>query len=864
MKNLYSILIGLLIGLILFLGTLLIFTALYKESIVKTIVAEINKQSDLEIGVSEVDFTILKKFPKATIELTQIYVKSDRYFPANVRGYQTDTLFEAGKLYLKVGIPELLQKKYVVQSIIIEGGSIRLFQLTNNSNNYKFLASRDASDDSKSLYADIENITVKNLKILIYSDQKGLTILGEIKRGEFKGKIDRSNFSLAVNAEAVINKLELKNKMFSKNLLVGCNFDFYYNDKEYRIENAIIRLQEKIYGELEMYFIPNQYLNLSSHIDHAAFKPLKNTVPVIKSIKVLSNLHDGSIGGSYQLEGEYYRDWRFQHILEFHLKNGVARFGKSHLSVDGIAMEGILDYENSKRYSINITRSEFYFANQLFKGNISVDASENIRFNVKGTQIDLQKVTETIDLDTLEFINGFANADIQYNGSLKNLSNPDFQNIFNGNYEIQIEIKDGKTKLKNSDVILEDISGKIEVDRSLHLKDLSLSAAQSNFLFNIQINKLASYLKGDDELTITGDIYSSRLVLEELITALNRSEKESKTEKFKLPERLKFNLRATILELGINNFQAGNLSGDFSYKPGTLSLNNLKFETMDGEASLKGTIEGKQGGEINFRNRSKIEGVQISQLFSSLNNFGQDYINDKHLQGILSGELFFSSTWDNTLKIIPETIIAESDIVIHEGELIDFEPMLGLSKYIDVNELKHIKFSTLENQIAIKDQTIIIPKMDIHSSAINIMASGNHHFNNQFEYHLTLAMSDILWRKAKRSLQNKNEFKSSEEEGEKTKLHLKIIGSPDDYKVSLDRARIREAFRENMQEEKKELKLIFNEEFGWFVDDEDVNRENVVDEKEFKIENDAEKKEKLIDTTKIFTIEWGEDTLQTQ
>ena len=42
------------------------------------------------------------------------------------------------------------------------------------------------------------------------------------------------------------------------------------------------------------------------------------------------------------------------------------------------------------------------------------------------------------------------------------------------------------------------------------------------------------------------------------------------------------------------------------------------------------------------------------------------------------------------------------DIQINDGELIDFEPMLLMSDYISVEELKRIRFNTLENQIEVK------------------------------------------------------------------------------------------------------------------------------------------------------------------
>ena len=90
-------------------------------------------------------------------------------------------------------------------------------------------------------------------------------------------------------------------------------------------------------------------------------------------------------------------------------------------------------------------------------------------------------------------------------------------------------------------------------------------------------------------------------------------------------------------------------------------------------------------------------------------------------------------------------------MTIEKGELIKFEPMKVLSKYISVSELEDIKFSTLQNQIEIKDRKVFIPKMDIISSAMNVTLSGVHGFDNSVDYHFKVLMSDILFTKAKKA-----------------------------------------------------------------------------------------------------------------
>ena len=72
------------------------------------------------------------------------------------------------------------------------------------------------------------------------------------------------------------------------------------------------------------------------------------------------------------------------------------------------------------------------------------------------------------------------------------------------------------------------------------------------------------------------------------------------------------------------------------------------------------------------------------------------------------------------------------------GELNKYKPLEALSKFVELEELKEIKFKRLQNSILVKEGVIIIPKFEILSSAMNLSIAGTHTFNNDIDYHLSL------------------------------------------------------------------------------------------------------------------------------
>ena len=211
----------------------------------------------------------------------------------------------------------------------------------------------------------------------------------------------------------------------------------------------------------------------------------------------------------------------------------------------------------------------------------------------------------------------------------------------------------------------------------------------------------------------------------------------------------------------------------------------------------------------------------------------------QHIKGSLTGNINFSGTWDKNLQVNDDKIITDAKFELSKGELIDFKPLEGLSKFIALNELKHIYFSTIKNQIFIKNKVITIPQMDIASSALNLQLSGTHTFKNQYDYHIKLALSEILFRKART---NKEVNENAEEEKNKgAKLYLTIKGEGDNYKVKYDSKLSRKAFVETLTNERKTIGNLLQKEFGSITD---TTKNAPINQKKFNIEWE-EKKENI-------------------
>jgi AsmA-like C-terminal region len=349
------------------------------------------------------------------------------------------------------------------------------------------------------------------------------------------------------------------------------------------------------------------------------------------------------------------------------------------------------------------------------------------------------------------------------------------------------------------------------------------------------LRNLLGYLFTDKEvLNVEGDFVSRKLDLNTLLASDEKSGADTNYV-FALPANVRMKLNTTVKEIQFRRFTASSFTGVFELRNRQLHLNDLNMRTLDGVVSGNGIVDATRDDSLLISFNSKIAQVNISKLFYTFENFGQkegeETIGDKNVFGSLTANVEFVSMWDNKLNINEKKLFTFADITIDQGELKEFKPLESLSRFINIEELRDIKFSTLHNTIEIRDRVVNIPRMEIKSSAVDIIMSGTHDFDNMVDYHFVVSLDELRARKAKTKKEN-NEFGEVESDGNKRyKLYISMKGPVDNPEIKyLDAKGFIEQKKEELKQEKQNLKNILREEFGWFKKDTTKKDEEPEDE----------------------------------
>ncbi len=853
MNVIKSIITGLLISVFIILSTSFIISFVYEDEISEIFFKELNKRIEEDVKTEKINLSLLKKFPGASVEFKNFSLSS-----AN----QKDTIltFYAETIFLQFDIIELFTKDIDVTKIDINDGY--LFYRTDKNVRIETRAPKD-----RNISLNLKKLNINDLEYHILNKTKDLEIKGFAEKTLIDGNISSNKKNLNIVSETYIEFIKIKDFPYLKDKTIEYSAGIFATPTIYKIEEGQLELENLPFEVDGSFNRKEKDIDLSITGQNIRIPELKLYLPwqIRQKYKDLV-INSGDLNLFAKIQGNTIN--RVPNIeMDFKLSRGKVQIKKDkNLNIKDIKLSGY--FTNGK---LNTPRSSYLVL-------------EGLRANVENTAIEC-------DLELYNFLNPSLSATGQINTKLKSLTS-----ILNIS-----ELKKEKGTLESSFSFDTYLNHPLNLPRLIENKQLTGDIALKNISFHYKewetenlegfiyldnsvfyIDKLSGRLNGTNQLTFKGKVEnfhryvkdSSQIVniegglKSELLNLSSLKEKKDTARKttLNLPSSLSGDLSLDIKNLKWGNFFARNLQGNLNYHPGEITIKSLNFQTLEGKGMLSGELKQKKDNSFYLKTHSFLRQVNIHETFKTFNNFGQNYIMAENLKGSLSGEIFLSANLKRDFSIQTHTLNNVSDFTIHNGELIQFKPMNSLSSFVNLQELKHIRFSTLSNKITIKNQVINIPEMDISSSALDLSLQGYYKFNGLYQYRINLLLSEILSKKADKEV---TKYGTIADDGVgKTRLYLIINGNKDKSEIKYDKDKVKEKMKTDIREEKNELKSILREEFGFFKKDSSLKVDTGKKPGDFQIEWEEEEKKKEDEkkkkkkTKSDFIIKWEEDTLK--
>lgn len=807
-------------AILILIGTLIIglgiISHFYGEEIKGLVVNGLNKNLKTKIEIDNVEFSIWSHFPYASVVFSDVIVFATES--------ESDTLLTAKNLSVEFSLIDLYHENYRLIGLSANEGSCALKVDPKGVPNYIFW---DQQDETSSHFStQLENVAFRNFSFSYEDLSEEINIDFFIDETNLNGNLSESIFNLTINTKLSNTNVQLgeSNILTNRTLFIYTEGKVDQNNKSLSFQDANLGVDGmNLSLKGEYIYAPENRIDFSLKSNNASLERAIALLPKslrkdLERFKIEGNTSfEGTIAG--EISASRGPDYQFEFSIEdgtFQDKKSLLLFENSHLSgrVKG-------NTNNLSQSDLNIPGFETQLNKGLLSGKLSVKNFKNPNYAFEGDlNFDLASAQKFFQWDSIANAKGEVKAHLKMEGELSSIEEFSLNDWKRSNIEGNVVLNDLGLYDEINKLSFAQVKGYLDfTNNKISSENLKGNVNDNILTIDGESSNLIGYLIEDDEmLFVDANISSQKLDLNKLLSISTTStEGGNEKNEFNLSPLLLLYLDLDFDSVSYNAIQCSEFQGQLILSKQQLDIRNSAFIMAGGNVMADFFVKERQK-DLQFSARTQLDRVDIKQLFEQFDNFSQNTLQAEHIAGNMIANINFYSEWSKTFEANLKSIKAESSIIINDGILSNFKPLESLSKYIELDELREVKFKQLRNQILIKEETVYIPRFNVFSSAINLSMEGSHTFNNEVDYQFTLRLKDILGRKVKKPKESEFGYVEDEEFGG-VKLFLKMTGTMDNPTVKYDAKQLRKNITKSFSKEKETTKSILKEEFGLFKND---------------------------------------------
>lgn len=787
----------------------------------------LNNNFATRISTESYRLSLIKKFPKATIELKNILVLSSHSFDQSAfRGLNTDTLLSASLASVDLRTIDMIRGNYTFTKITVRSGKLTLFTDSSGRTNYEFTERKTPGETQNGARLNLNRISLQDVS-LVYNDLRvDLNLEGLIKDSMLKSRIRGSSIDFEGDMKIFFRLFQLKDFIIKPEFVADINVGLNQNEKGTFFKKSTMLIENWDFV-LTGFVAADNYLDLTVTADNIDISRIPYLLPT-KYTKALSAYNpEGTLKFSWITKGKPTSSADPHYDIAFSLKNALIDNRKSDLSVRNLSFDGAYTNGNGNRpetSSFHIKDFTSRLGSSDYTGSFSLT-------NFKDPFTELVFRGRLLPSELVEFMNlsdaaeagGSIDLDLKFSGRPGKKDNFRFTDVFNMASDSRVSFNSVNLNLSNRQVDIRDATGTFLIDGSTRTDDFRLSLNGQEIGLSGRFSNFPGWLAGNPViLGGTATVSASSFRPERFMDPDEDPGETDEPEKAPVtfPSAVNLDVDFRVDTLSYKRFEARGIAGSLSIRPGMMNFRSFAMNSQKGKVTGNGLVVQNPDKSFVGRGSFLVSDVDVNESFVTFNNFGQDFIRAENLEGFLSGNITLVLPVDSLMNPDIHTMAAEGKFNISDGALVNFDPVKALSSFIELSELQNIRFDKLENDFFIRDNVFYLPQMEIRSSAADLSVNGEHTFDNQYEYHVKMLLSEILSKKSRKTRKPAEDFGEIQDDGlGKTSIFLRIDGNGEDVKVSYDMKAAGNQLKDNLKKEKETLKTIIKEEYGLYRKD---------------------------------------------
>lgn len=727
--------------LLLFLGMTWYIHA-NKANFLKQITGQLNERLNGTITIEDIEPSVWKSFPNVSIGLKKVVLQDSLWQQHH------HALLDVNYIFVRVNTLSLLRKHVDVNEITLQDGKIYLYTDTSGYSNTYVLQNSGGEKKKKttSKDANIEQLTLRNISFIIDNQQKFKLFNLDINRLDGKMKSTDSSIQFTMLSD-----------ILSKSFAFNTNKGSYLKNKKMQLNLSVI-----FNKRTKILMVPSQEIRIDDHPVQIAGQFGFGEKPPPFQLKITANqvlLQDAAtwlppnistklsnitltrpLDAEANLDGHMkFRDtpkvvitWKTTNNVlvttmgEWTNCNFTGRFNNEVLPGQG---------HTDENSSVNLFQLNATLAGIPIKVDTIrvVNLKQPLLHGHFRSDFQLVQLNDAASDGPIVFKSGSANLDLFYTGPvLKDDNTP-------SSLQGVVAVKQGAFTYGPRNLSFHNANATLRfTGQDLQLENIQVQTEKSSLQMDGAIKNLLNlYFTTPDKIELTWNIRSQLVDLNEFKSFLGVRQKAKPTKSQqqakmgRVSRQLDVVLASSNVKMNVQldkviyqRFAAQNVKAGVELTNEDILLKQIALQHAGGSIQMAGTMH-QQGNNNNFKIDATVSNVGISQLFYAFNNFGMTSLKSDNLKGNVSAKVNLKGNILDNGSLAKNSLYGTVNFNLRNGALINFGPLADIGNFaFRKRHLDSIMFENLSNTFQVAGNKIMIPPMQIASSAINIDVNG--------------------------------------------------------------------------------------------------------------------------------------------
>ncbi|MFD2099298.1 AsmA-like C-terminal region-containing protein [Flagellimonas iocasae] len=740
---------------LLVLIALLVAIPLFLQGKIKQIIKDkVNNSINATLDFEDADLSLLKSFPNANVELTNLSL-------VNKAPFEGDTLFSSSDIELTLSIKELFKsadEPIVIQKLNIDKAKLHILVDENSNANYDIAKADDESpaeateESSDNFTLNMDSYAITNSEIIYDDRSSGMRFLLAEMNHSGTGDLSLEQSELKTMTDALVSfemdsTKYLNNNKISLDALIGIDLK---ESKYTFLENkALINQLPLVFDGFVKVNEDNQEVDITFKTPSSDFKNFLAVIPEAYS----KNIETVQTTGNFEVSGEFKGIVDDEHIPAFHIAinsdNASFKYPDLPKSVQNVYIDteinnttGITEdtFVDIKRLSFTIDQDKFNLVAKIrdLMGNTKVDADMDGRIN-------LANISQAYPVPADYNLKGILNADIATSFDMESLEKKRYQNTRTTGKASVSGFEYASEELKNP-VVINTAAVSFNPD-TVTLDSFQGKTGSTDFDAKGTLTNLLGFMFNNENVegnfNLTSNTFALNDFMMEETTEAETGETETPTsggeERIKIPSFLDCTIEAAAGTVLYDNLKLKNVKGTLTIKDETATVKNLTSDLFGGSLALNGSVSTKETAST-FDVDLGMSNFGISESFAALDMFQVLAPLANALQGKLNSTVKISGNlkedFTPNLATISGNLLAE---LLSTKVTTEKAPLLSaLDSKLNFLDTKEIDLSDLKTALSFDNGSVKVKPFTLKYKDIAINVDGSHTFDKQLQYSATL------------------------------------------------------------------------------------------------------------------------------